>query len=180
METLMVLLAQPSLWGEILTWAKQNPTVVLGLIALLVGLPAWVLTRNAALYANFDTLYQQVLEKGVENPAFRNPAKTKQYTNFEPDEKARYETYAYMVFNACETIADGLGFYRSRRRRLLEFLETVVCPFLPIIADRKWLRKTWLPVLMAEKKLHGAWLEKQEAGIRFKKEFLDLMQELKP
>jgi len=164
--------------GKLLVWLADNPAAVVALLALLSGLPTFVLTRNAALYANFDTLYQNVLQMGLQNGAFRNPSKTSEYSNvsiFSPDVRAAYETYAYMVFNVCETIADGLSFYEHRRRRFMETLETIVRFFLPIIADRRWLRKTWLPVLVAEKQLHGKWLQDQKGGVCFKQEFLDLM-----
>ena len=166
--------------GKLLVWLAHNPAAVVALLALLSGLPTFVLTRNAALYANFDTLYQNVLQMGLQNGAFRNPGKTGDYFNFPPDVRAAYETYAYMVFNVCETIADGLSFYEHRRRQFMETLETIVRFFLPITADRGWLRKTWLPVLVAEKQLHGTWLQDQKGGVCFKQEFLDLMANIHP
>ena len=146
-----------------------------GLISALAAVAAWVLSRKAALYANFDELYQNVLDTAIDKPALRDPATTRNYEKLEPNDRSMYESYAYMVFNVCETIADSLDFYRRRKRSLVEFVENLFCLVLPTIADRKWLRKTWLPVLVAEKELHATWLGNQECGKRFKQEFLTLM-----
>ena len=147
-------------------------------IAVLAAVAAWVLSRKASQYADFDSLYQGVLEKGIEKPSLRNPAAAREFANLPTEERVAYETYAYVVFNVCETIADGLGFYASRRRSVLDLVESVLCRFLPTIADRHWLRKTWHPVLVAEKQLHGSWLVSQKGGTRFKQEFLDLMDRI--
>ncbi len=144
-------------------------------IAVLAAVAAWVLSRKAALYANFDALYQGLLERAIEKPFLRNPGKARDYTNLPDDERGPYEAYAYMVFNVCETISDGLSFCENRRASMTDCVESVFCRFLPTIADRKWLRETWLPVVIAEKQLHGAWLKDQKGGTRFKQEFLELM-----
>lgn len=146
-------------------------------LAAIAAVYTWVLSRNAALYANFDTLYQTVLDYGLTKPYLRDSSKTADYENrFSGDELLQYESYAYMVFNVCETIADGLDFYDKRPMGPLAWLEWLIYWAFPISADRKWLRKTWRPVLVAEKKLHGKWLERQTPDVRFKKEFLDLMK----
>ena len=151
---------------------------VVAVIGLVFGFPAWVLTRNAALYAGFDTLYQQVLSIALANGDLRDPDKSAGYSTMPPREKAAYEAYAFLVFNACETIADGLDFYGNRK--IMTKLERVVLFFLPVMADREFLKKTWRPVLLAEKQLHGAWLRAQQPGLRFKKEFLEFMLALEP
>jgi hypothetical protein len=147
-------------------------------IAVLAAVAAWVLSRKAALYASFDALYQGVLDKGIEKPFLRDPAVTGAFANLPPEQRTAYETYAYMVFNVCETVADGLSFYEGRRGSILDLVESASCCCLPTVADRKWLRKTWHPILVAEKQLHGAWLQNQKGGTRFKQEFLDLMGDI--
>jgi hypothetical protein len=162
-------------------WLGEHPDAVVAAVGLLFGVPIYVLTRNAELYSNFDTLYQSVLEAALSQGAFRNPRKTLNYqTAFEnEDEKAAYEAYAFMVFNVCETIADGLNFYTPKKKGLLELAEGLCCWLLPPSASRTYLRHTWHPVLVAEMQLHGTWLRNQTDGLRFKGKFLTLMKDLK-
>ena len=91
---------------EIYTLIQTVGGLTLGAVAVFT----WVLTRNAAIYANFDTLYKEILNIGLTYPCFRDPDKTAKYReHFNVDERIRYETYAYMVFNCCETVGQ-LGF----------------------------------------------------------------------
>ena len=151
-------------------------SVFLGAIAIYT----WVLTRNAAIYATFDTLYQKILDIGLDHPELRDPVKTVDYKrHFEGSNLIRYETYAYMVLNVCETIADSLDLYPERSNRILNLVESCFCRFLPSIADREQLKRTWQPVLVFERDLHGNWLVDQRGGVRFKQEFLTLLPKLK-
>ena len=160
---------------EIYTLIQTIGGLTLGAAAVFT----WVLTRNAAIYANFDTLYKEILNIGLTYPCFRDPEKTAKYReHFNGDERIRYETYAYMVFNVCETVADSLDLYPGRSDRILDQVESCFCRFLPFIADREWLKKTWTPVLVYEKRLHGRWLADQRGGVRFKEEFLNWIQTL--
>lgn len=149
---------------------------VVPVIAFLWALMTYVLTRNAAVYANFDELYAKILEIALEYPEFRTPGVTANYLGLSGSQRAAYETYAYLVFNVCETIADGLDLYMPPRKQVLSLVDWIFGPVVPLIADRKLLRKTWKPVLVAEKRLHRAWLSAQEGGVRFKREFLELMR----
>jgi hypothetical protein len=159
-------------------WLSRNPAAALAVLGLIFGFPSWVLARNATLYASFDALYQQVLQLAVTYGHLRDPAKTQNYSTLPAGEKAAYEAYAYMVFNVCETIADGLDFYGRRKNPLMDGMERLVLFLLPIMADRKFLQATWRPTLIAEKQLHRTWLGDQTAGVRFKKEFLAFMDKI--
>jgi hypothetical protein len=150
-------------------------SVLLGAVAIYT----WVLTRNATIYANFDAMYQKILDIGLERPELRDPTKTAKYREyFKEDDIIRYETYAYMVFNICETIADSLDLYPECSNQLLARLEYCFCRFLPSTADRRWLKETWEPVLVFERDLHSGWLADQTGGVRFKQKFLDLLRNL--
>ena len=160
-------------------FAARNPAAVVAAIGLVWGIPAYVLTRNLGIYSSLDSMYQSLLATALEHGALRNPERTASYrTSFAGDQLAIYETYAYMVFNLCETVADNLDFYRKRGWSLLDFMEFTFSWCFPAIGRARWLRKTWHPVLVAEKQLHGAWLANQEPGIRFKQRFLDLMKSI--
>jgi hypothetical protein len=158
---------------------------------VLITLYTWLLTRNASIYSAFDALYQDILKLGLEHPSYRNPAKTLTYNHsFVGDDLVRYETYAFMVLNVCETIADSLDLYdtSSQRGRAAiarwalrpyALIEWVICRFLPPIADRRRLKRTWEPVLREEARLHGSWIEGREAGVKFKADFLKLMRDMR-
>lgn len=153
---------------------------IVSLFLVAVAIYTWVLTRNAAIYANFDTLYQKILDIGLDHPELRDPTKTANYKqHFKGDDRSRYETYAYMVFNVCETIADSLDLYSEGSNRILALLESYFCPLLPFIADREGLKETWQPVLVFERDLHSNWLADQTGGVRFKETFLNLLPKLK-
>lgn len=179
MDQIATLLDLRDFLSTFVGWLFADASTAVALVGLLVGLPAWILTRNGEMYSNFDSLYQDVLSKGMESPALLDPDRTRNYRNLSPQEKAAYEAYAYMVFNVCETIADGLDLYKRRRRPVMDAVEDLVRLVIPEVADRRWLQKTWRPVLVAEKALHRQWLEDQAPGVRFKKEFLDLMRSTK-
>ena len=169
-----------SVWpAGTLDWISKNPSSIVALIGLAWGIPIYVLTRNATLYSTFDTLYQAVLQIAITNGKFRNPDKTSKYKEaFRDDDLAAYDSYAYMVFNVCETIADGLNFYTPGKKGLLEYTEACCRWFFPPSANRVYLRRTWLPVLKAEMAMHKSWLNGQRGGICFKREVLDLMNRL--
>jgi hypothetical protein len=178
MESLSVAVLMQFL-GKFVSWMAKHPEAVVAFLTLGWVVPTFVLTRNVAFYASFDGLFQSVLQASLTNGAFRNPARTANYgASFDADQKAAYEAYAYMVFNVCETIADGLDLYRTSGRSFLDLLEILFGWFLPVSDHRKWLRRTWQPVLIAEKKLHGAWLDNQQSGVAFKPQFLELMKHI--
>ena len=106
--------------------------VVASLVLAAAAFYAWLLTRNASMYASFDSLYQNILDIGLNNPELRDREKTRDYKK---------------------------------------------CRLLPIVADRHWLQKTWLPVIVFEMELHGSWLDDPaRPRPEFKDEFLKYMQ----
>jgi hypothetical protein len=113
----------------------------------------------------------EVLKLGIENPYLRDPQITQNYKkskdeihnplnihykqNDDEREKAmRYEQYAFMVWNICETVY-----------------------------DRKKVDKTWYPIIKTERKLHSKWLQEPENTCKFKPEFtkfIDNFDNFKP
>jgi hypothetical protein len=125
-------------------------TLAASLIAVFFSLWSFAKTRRDSLYQDIDALYLEVLRLGIEYPGFRNPQKTRHYKEkFNDDERHGYETYAYLVWNICETIAD---------RR-----------------EDKELFNTWCPVVVAEDRLHGTWLDDADNHHCFKPEFVDFV-----
>jgi hypothetical protein len=102
--------------------------------------------RSAWTYRDLDFLYLEVLKIGIENPRFVNPKLTNQYPlAFEGEERLRYESYAFLTWNVCETIFD---------RRTDEELY-----------------QTWLPILRVENKRHRRWFDLPENRLGFKDAF---------
>ena len=67
-----------------------------------------------------------IMEESLKYPYLRDPNKTRYYDSvLFGEDKLRYEIYAHMVWNICETAY-----------------------------DRKKIDKTWLPAIKDEKKLH--------------------------
>jgi hypothetical protein len=91
--------------------------------------------------ANIVKLYLDALKIGMENPKFRNPKYTCNYKEeFNEDELPKYEVYANIVWNICETISEQ---------------------------KNKKLVKQWRPVLAVENELHREWFEAKENCNKF-------------
>lgn len=105
-------------------------------------------THNHSSYSDLDKLYMDILKMGMENPKFRNPEYTCNYKwRFETEEeRQRYECYAYMVWNICETVHD-----KGEND--------------PNIA------LTWNPIVVAENKLHRVWFDSPENWHKFKEPY---------
>jgi hypothetical protein len=128
-------------------------------ITALVALAAFVTSiRNARAidrqkyYSDLDSLYVRVLELGLAHPNLIDPASTTHYQEkFTGDDLNRYNAYAFIVWNVCETIYD----YCKGDEALWE---------------------TWRPVIDAENTLHRTWLKNNQP--KFKQSFLEYMEVL--
>jgi hypothetical protein len=90
----------------------------------------------------------------MENPSFRNSALTNDYLNkFSGDEKIKYEIYAFITWNFCETIIDK--------------------------GDVE-LMKTWFVVIETENSLHRKWFDNPENSAKFKESFRKHIQSILP
>ncbi len=124
-------------------------------IVFAVSISIYTFRKSTGLrtYADLDSLYLEALKLAVEHPEFTDPERTKDYKNSFSDRNQllAYESYAYIVWNICETIYD------------------------------RWKKenkdgKTWYPVIEAEKRLHYAWFSNPENHHKFKKEFREFME----
>ena len=125
--------------------------MVLSLIAFAFSIFTYRRSRRERFYADIDSMYLGILKIGIDHPEFVNPKNTTDYMKRFKDENEllRYETYAYIVWNLCETIYD---------RRDDD------------------LFNTWRTVIVAENKLHRKWLDDPENHHKFKGEFLKYVQ----
>jgi hypothetical protein len=124
----------------------------LSLLAFLISITQYILNRRRATYTNLDTYYNGLLKEALSNPTLRNKGCASNYDmddkSFQPDFKAKYEIYAFMCINFCETMYDCHD-------------------------NQIW--KTWSCIFYLEMDLHQAWYQKNPE--KFKKEFHEFVQE---
>jgi hypothetical protein len=87
----------------------------------------------------------------MENPTFRNSDLTNSYlSSFSGDERIKYEIFAFISWNFCETIFDK---------------------------GDKELMKTWSVVIDAENELHRKWFDNPENSKKYKESFRNFISE---
>lgn len=123
-------------------------------VAILLSVWTYLHSLNIRNYEVFDATYNDLLKTGMDYPAFRNPEITQNYRkSLDGDDLARYELYAFMCWNFCETILDRKD---------------------------KSLMETWEVVVDNEAALHRKWLESPENLTKFKKRFTDYIRNRYP
>lgn len=156
-------------------------TYASGIMALIVLAVSVVLTyiiykktRESTEYFNVDTLYQQILQIGIDHPEFRNPKVTNNYTNHfqgngKENEIIEYENYAYMVWNICETMCDNSVYYDEVKRGFINYHK--------LEKDENWI--SWFPSFKYEVELHHAWFSDSNNKSKFSEQFIKLIEILK-
>lgn len=129
-------------------------TILMGMFsvcAIILSIYTYYRSKREQSYADIDSLYMEILKLGMEYPKFRNLKYTVNYKNEikNEDELYKYETYAFMAWNLCETI------YDRKDEALVE---------------------TWRPAIEAENKLHRKWFDNQENYHKFKDRFREYIQ----
>ncbi len=112
-----------------------------------IVLSVWIYhkIRKDSTYQNFDEMYMELLKISIDNPDFRNSSITQNYkTDFTGNNVIRYEAYAFMCWNLCETIFDR---------------------------GDKDLMATWYCVIDTENSLHRNWFDAVENHSKFKDNF---------
>jgi hypothetical protein len=130
----------------------SSTATILAAIAILLYVIIWYKDKSSNSYDTFDATYHDILKTGMENPSFRNPVLTNDYLNsFSGDEKIRYEIYAYLTWNFCETIFDK---------------------------GDKELMKTYSVVLEHENSLHRKWFDHPENQNKYKESFKNFISKM--
>lgn len=123
----------------------SSTATILAAIAILLYIIMWYKEKSSNSYDTFDATYLDILKTGMENPSFRNPILTNDYLNsFSENEKIKYEIYAFISWNFCETIFDK--------------------------GDNE-LMKTWSVVIDVENSLHRKWFDNPDNTKKFKESF---------
>lgn len=131
--------------------AMSSLSTLLAAVAILLYIVLWFKEKHSSNYDIFDATYLDILKLGIENPQFRNPYYTKHYLSLELDERIKYETYAFICWNFCETLFDK--------------------------GDEE-LMKTWSVVIDNEHNLHATWFNNPDNHGKFKQEFKDYISGL--
>ena len=132
---------------------SSTATILAG-IAILLYIIMWYKDKSNNSYDIFDATYLDILKTGMENPSFRNSILTNDYINsFSENEKIKYEIYAFISWNFCETIFDK--------------------------GDVE-LMKTWSVVIDTENTLHRKWFNNPENKNKFKESFRLHIQNILP
>jgi hypothetical protein len=139
---------------ELWNLVVSSTATILAAVAILLYIILWYKDKSSNSYDNFDATYLDILKTGMENPSFRNSILTNDYLNkFSGDEKIKYEIYAFISWNFCETIIDK--------------------------GDAE-LMKTWLVVIETENSLHRKWFDNPENSTKFKESFRKHIQYILP
>jgi hypothetical protein len=114
---------------------------ILASLAVILSILVFKKTLDYQAYREMDSNYMEVLKLGMENPFLRDKKWIQNPFNRGPlsnrDQVLKYDQYAYMVWNICETIF-----------------------------DRKKVDRTWTPVIRTEKELHKEWLQNNESKFK--------------
>jgi hypothetical protein len=138
---------------DILNFVVGSTSTLLSALAIYLYIVLWRKDKSDGAYDVFDSTYKDILSIAIDSPELRNPELTQNYReSFTGNELVKYETYAFMTLNFCETLFD---------KGNLE------------------LMKTWEVVIKIELDLHQSWFYKSENSMKFKKEFIDYLMQLK-
>ena len=131
---------------EITAIAVSTAALIVSLIGCAFSVYTYFKNKAIDAYTNLDALYLEVLKLGIANPSFADPSLTRDYqTKFSGEQRQKYELYAFIAWNVCETIYD-----RRRNKAVL---------------------KSWGPIIKTENDLHRAWFDDPKNHSKFKPEF---------
>ena len=136
---------------ELLSVIIDGLSALLAAIAILLYLLLYFRDKTSGNYDVFDGTYLEILKIGMEHPMFRNREFKRSYDSDRSETRFKYEVYAFICWNFCETIFDK--------------------------GDKK-LYKTWQVVIDEEARLHSEWLFKEENRVKFKEEFISYIRGL--
>jgi len=123
----------------------SSTATILSAVAIFLSVILWYRQRIHETYDVFDATYLDILKIAIKNPQFRNPKLTRNYySSFSDNDRIKYETYAFICWNFCETIFDK---------------------------GDKELMKTWSVVIDTENKIHRNWFDAEENFDKFKDTF---------
>lgn len=124
-------------------------SISIAVFSLGISLYIYKLSQKDYSYLDIDNQYSDLLKLSLEEPDFRNYAKTSNFYKLDSEDeyKKKYSIYAFMCWNLVETIFDQQKDKKGKFQ----------------------LSETWIPVMFEENRLHYTWFKH---NIRlFKSEF---------
>ena len=117
----------------------------MAIFALLYSMRTYRKTMQVVHYGEIDKMYFEILKESLSKPHLVQPSIKR-----DKDQEVQYTIYAFIVWNFLESIYD---------RCMLD-------------AE---LKKTWFPIIEAERKTHLEWIKIAENRAKFKEEFLNFI-----
>lgn len=157
---------------DINTWAAGIGIAVITAVSVAISVRTWQKSSESQTYSNLDTLYQNMLWVGIENPKVRVEKTSYDYPNtFKDDhhgqeDKAQYDTYAIMVWDFYESLCDDAIGLKNIREKNIQWDK--------LEDDVNWV--SYLPSFNHDAKLYWKWFEKNYSI--FKIEFRMLLKKL--
>ncbi|WP_263833421.1 hypothetical protein [Sulfurospirillum oryzae] len=119
---------------------------MMAIFALIYSMRTYRKTMQIVHYGEIDKMYFEILKEALNKPHL-----VRQGIERSVEQETEYDIYAFIVWNFLESIYD---------RCMLDHA----------------LQKTWFPIIEAERKIHVAWIQKDENRVKFKAEFLSFIE----
>ncbi len=137
---------------DVLNFIVGSTSTLLSAIAIYLYIVLWKRDKTDGSYDVFDAFYKDILVLGIDNPELRNQEITKDYkVHFEGNDRVKYESYAFLTINFCETLFD-----RGNTK----------------------LMHTWQDVIFVEYSIHKTWFGQSENKLKYKPEFIDFLEKM--
>lgn len=120
-------------------------TTTMAIFALLYSMRTYRKTMQIVHYGEIDKMYFEILKEALAKPHL-----VRQGIERDVEQETEYTIYAFIVWNFLESIYD---------RCMLD----------------GELKKTWFPIIEAERKTHLEWIKMNENRAKFKEEFLSFV-----
>lgn len=131
---------------DILNFVVGSTSTLLSAIAIYLYIVLWKKDKTDSAYDVFDATYKDILSIAIDNPELRNNELTSKYSEvFSGNDRIKYETYAFMSMNFCETLFDK---------------------------GNEELMKTWKVVVKLEFDIHKTWISNPSNKSKYKSEFI--------
>ncbi len=135
---------------DILNFIVGSTSTLLSAIAIYLYIILWKKDKTDGTYDVFDATYKDILSIAIDNPELRSYELSSKYSeSFSGIELIKYETYAFMSLNFCETLFDK---------------------------GNDELMKTWSVVIKLELELHKTWILNPTNKLKYKSEFIDYLE----
>lgn len=115
---------------------------MMAVFALLYSMRTYRKTMQVVHYGEIDKMYFEILKEALAKPHL-----VRHDVERNDEQKVEYDVYAFIVWNFLESIYDRCLFDAA-------------------------LKKTWFPIIEAERAIHLSWIQQTTNRTKFKAEFL--------